>query len=80
MKPYKAVKNELTTNTQGIILRGTRIVIPAALHQRAIDIAHESHLGLEKSKSLIREKIWFPQTDNRVKDIVEQCVACEATG
>ena len=70
------MKNELTTNTQGIILRGTRIVIPAALQQRAIDIARETHLEIEKTKSLLREKIWFPQIDNRVKDTTEQCRAC----
>ena len=80
VKPYKAVRNELTTNAQGIKLRGTRIVIPAALHQRAIDIEHKSHLGIEKTKSLIREKIWFPEIGNRVKDTIEQCVACQATG
>ena len=67
VKPFKAVKNELTSTTHGVILRGTRIVIPAALQQRAIDIAHETHLEIEKTKSLIREKIWFPQ-------IVSVCV------
>ena len=78
VKAFKAVKNELTTTTQGIILRGTRIVIPAVLQQRAIDIAHESRLGIEKKKSLIREKIWFPQIDSRVKDTIEQCITCQA--
>ena len=68
VKPFKAVKNELTTTTQGKILRGTRIVIPAVLQQKATDIAHESHLGIKKTKSLIREKIWFPQIDSQVKD------------
>ena len=80
VKPFKAVKNELTTTAQGIILRETRIVIPAVLQQQAIDIAHESHLGIEKTKSLIREKIWFPQIDSRVKDTIEQCITCQAVG
>ena len=76
VKPSKAVKNELTSTTHGVILRGTRIVIPAALQQRAIDIAHETHLGIEKTKSLIREKIWFPQIDNRVKNTIAKCTIC----
>ena len=80
VKPFKAVKNELTTTIQGIILRGTRIVIPAVLQQQAIDIAYESHLGIEKTKPLIREKIWFPQIDSRVKDTIEQCITCQAVG
>ena len=80
VKPFKSVKNELTTTTQGIILRGTRIVIPAALQQGAIDIPHEAHLGIEKTKSLICQKIWFPQIDSRVKDTIEQGIACQAVG
>ena len=80
VKPFKAVKNERTTTTQGIILRGTRIVIQAVLTQPAIDTAHESHLRIEKTKSLIREKIWFPQIDSRVKDTIEQCITCQAGG
>ena len=38
VKPFKVVKNELTSTTHGVMLRGTRNVIPAALQQRAIDI------------------------------------------
>ena len=46
VKPYKAIKDELTVTSRGIILRGPRIVNPQSLQQRAIDIAHESHLEL----------------------------------
>ena len=35
VKQFKAVKNELTSTTDGVILRGTRIVIPSSLQQRA---------------------------------------------
>ena len=70
VKHFKPVKEELTTTSQGIVLRGTRIVIPAVLQQRTIDLAHQTHLGIDKTKSLIREKIWFPQIDNRVKSTV----------
>ena len=74
VKPFKAVKNEHEEP------RGTRIVIPAALQQRAIDIAHETHLGIEKTKSLIREKIWFPQIGNQVKNTIAKCTTCQAVG
>ena len=57
-KTVQSRKNELTSTTLGVVFRGIRIVIPAALQQHAIDIyiAHETHLGIEKTKSLIREK------------------------
>ena len=80
VKPFKPVKEELTTTSQGIVLRGTRIVIPAVLQQRTIDLAHQAHLGIDKTKSLIREKIWFPQIDNRVKSTIDHCLPCQAVG
>ena len=66
--------------SQGIILRGSRIVLPESLQQRAIDLAHETHPGLTKTKALIREKIWFPDIDKLVKNTINRCIACQATG
>ena len=43
VKPYKDVKDELTITPQNIILRGSRIVLPESLQQKAIDIAHDTH-------------------------------------
>ena len=47
---YKAIKDELSIGAQNFILRGSRIVIPLSLPQKVIDIAHESHQGLSKTK------------------------------
>ena len=56
VKQYKPIKDEITIGSNNIILRGSRIIIPDALRQRAIDIAHESHQGISKTKALLREK------------------------
>ena len=80
VKPYKQIKDELTVTSQGIVLRGNRIVIPQSLQQRAIDIAHDTHLGLSKTKALLREKIWFPHIDQQVKKTLEGCISCQAVG
>ena len=52
VKPFKSVKDELTIGQNNIVLCGTRIVLPASLRQRAINIAHKFHQGLSKTKSL----------------------------
>ena len=78
VRPYKSIKDELTVTSKGVILRGSRKVMPKSLQQRAIDIAHETHPGLTKTKALIREKIWFPNIDKMVKDTVDRCIACQA--
>jgi len=39
----------------------TRIVIPTAL--KVIQLAHEGHQGIVKTKALLRSKVWFPNID-----------------
>ena len=74
------VKDELTINTDfDLVLRNNRIVIPASLRERTIDIAHEGHQGVVKTKQLLREKVWFPGIDSIVERKIKQCMPCQAT-
>lgn len=75
---YVHVKNELTT-CSGIVLRGTRIVLPSILQQRAVELAHVGHQGVVKTKMLLREKVWFPAIDSMAERQVKSCLACQAT-
>ena len=80
LERFRHVKEELTVGTQNIVLRGHRIVIPVSLQQRAIDIAHEQHQGISRTKSLLREKIWFPGIDDMVQNTISTCISCQAVG
>ena len=61
------LKNELTVSASGnFILCGTRIVVPKSL---------QGYQGLVKTKSLLREKVCFPNTDNLVESKVKSCKA-----
>ena len=70
----------MTVTTIGIILHGSRILVPKSLQQLAIDIAYEGHLGISKTKALLREKIWFPNIANMVKQTIDGCIPCQAVG
>ena len=69
VKPYRLIKDELMIGKQNVILRGSKIVIPTSLQQKAVDIAHESHQGISKTKALLREKVWFSGIDKLVKKL-----------
>ena len=46
LKRFEPIKDELTINhDNGILLQGTRIIIPTSLIKRVIQIAHEGHQG-----------------------------------
>ncbi len=78
LKPYIHVKDELSVSPEGILLRGTRIVIPETLQQQTIKLAHDGHQGLTKCKMLLREKVWFPSMDKKAEEIISQCIYCAA--
>ena len=78
-KQFKKVEKELSVTDDGIVLRGTRIVMPKALREKTVEIAHEGHLGIVKTKGLIREKVWFPGIDKLVENKTKSCIACQAT-
>ena len=68
LKQFAKVINDLTVNVEtNLILCGNRIVIPTSHQQPAIDIAHEGHLRMVKTKRLLCEKVWFPGIEEKVK-------------
>ncbi|XP_042144342.1 uncharacterized protein K02A2.6-like [Ixodes scapularis] len=72
------MKAELTLTPEGLILRGTRLVLPTGLQKRAVQLAHRGHQGIVKTKQLLREKVWFPGMDNLVHMLVKSCLPCQA--
>lgn len=47
------------------------------LQERIVDIAHEGHLDMVKTKALLREKVWFPCMDKMVETKVKACLPCQ---
>ena len=73
---WQKVKDELTAGSPPVMLRGTRIAVPSKLQERVVNLAHEGHQGVVKTKSLLREKVWFPGIDKMVEKKVQLCCAC----
>lgn len=74
------MKDELAVSATGnLILRGTCIVIPKSLQEHVVNLAQEGHQGLMKTKSLLREKVWFPNIDKLAESKVKSCNACLIT-
>ena len=76
---FKNVKDSLCVNSDhNIILNGNLIVIPKSLQQTVINIAHEGHQGISKTKALLRSKVWFPNMNAAVETAVKSCIPCQA--
>lgn len=81
LKLFNQFNDELTVNSDAsVILRGNRIVVPASLQKKALALAHEGHQGIVKTKKLLREKVWFPKIEEMAKQMIDDCIACQANG
>ena len=77
LKPYYSIFDELT-KVDGVILRGSQIVIPESLQTDIIGLAHEGHQYAEKTLQLLRQTCWFPGMRKQVLSYVESCLPCNA--
>ena len=64
----------------GRIFRTNRIVIPTSLQRKVIKAEHDlGHLGMTKTKQMLREKYRFPTRNSVVEQIIGQCYECQVT-
>lgn len=70
---YYEAQGELST-CSGLVLIGSRIVVPKPLQTEVTNIVHEGHIGFSKSFDRANEYVWWP--DMR-RDIAEKCAKCD---
>ena len=76
---YRQVRYALMVNEDGnLVLRDYQLVIPSTLQQRAVELAHERHQGMSKTKAFLRTKVWFTGADAAVEEAVRSCKPCQA--
>ncbi len=73
---YRHIAGELCVIGQ-IILRGTRIVFPQLLRGRALQLAHDDHLGVIGTKQHLRTKVWWSGMDRAAERFVRACHGCQ---
>ena len=77
LTPFRFVWPKLSV-AAGLLLRGERIVLPKSLVADAISIAHEGHMGIQKTKQYLRTGLWFPNMDSLAESSVRKCLPCQA--
>ena len=77
LTPFRPVWAELSMGA-GLLFRGERVVLPQGLVKDAIRLAHEGHMGVQKTKQYLRSSVWFPKMDSLIKAAISQCIPCQA--
>jgi hypothetical protein len=72
---YRVVKSDLTTK-EGVLFKGTRIVVPANVRDQLLQRLHATHLGIVKMKSIARRFFWWPGVGQSIETVAALCEAC----
>lgn len=77
-KAFIAKKDDLYID-QGVILWGYRVIVPTTLRKPLLEQVHQTHLGIVKTKSILRSYVWWPQIDKDIENLIKGCEACVMT-
>ena len=75
IKPYYNIRHSLSLDS-GCLLIGNRVVIPEKYRLYALNLMHESHLGMTKMKATARCYVWWPGINQQIEDMVNNCDDC----
>lgn len=76
LKPYFKKRNELSVE-QNCILLGNKVIIPKSLQKEVLDLFHEQHNGIVRSKMLMRSYCWWPNMTLDIEKYVSTCSQCQ---
>ncbi|MCP4495030.1 MAG: hypothetical protein GY820_48170, partial [Gammaproteobacteria bacterium] len=60
LRPYHLISTELSLEDGFLTRNDERIVMPAALQRRLLQLAHVAHPGIVRMKRKLRETYWWP--------------------
>lgn len=75
LSPYWNYREELGVQ-EGLLLTGSRIVVPDSMKPRILVQLHAAHQGMEKTKLLARSSIFWVRLNQDIEKMVSECTTC----
>ncbi|KAI5726039.1 hypothetical protein M8J77_023179 [Diaphorina citri] len=73
--PYFHVRHEISF-CDGLLMRGSRIIVPQALKNDMLHKCHKGHLGMNKAKLRAQNAVWWPNMLRDIEDFIKNCPVC----
>jgi hypothetical protein len=77
IRQFYAFRDELVVQ-EGILMKGTRVVVPAKLQPEYLAELHKGHPGVEATKARARECVYWHNISKDIENTVASCKTCNA--
>ena len=75
-REYWPYRDELSCQN-GVLYRGTRVIIPMSMRRAMLEKLHASHQGIEASRKKSRDHMFWPTISTDIKNTVDRCSVCQ---
>ncbi|UYV79867.1 K02A2.6-like [Cordylochernes scorpioides] len=72
---YWPAKDDFSVEN-GILLKGSRYVIPENIRKVLLQRIHEGHLGIVKCRERAKGSVWWPRITSEIEEMVRTCPMC----
>ncbi|XP_030831434.1 uncharacterized protein LOC115920236 [Strongylocentrotus purpuratus] len=76
LREFWSYRDEIGVS-QGVLFKGSRVIIPKTLREDILRQLHLGHMGIESTRRLARETVFWPHINKDIEQIVKQCAACQ---
>jgi transposase InsO family protein len=76
VRPFWHSRENITVQN-GLLLYGSRIIVPSSLRHETMIALHAGHLGVAKCRSKARQSVWWPKIGADIDKYVNSCQTCQ---
>ncbi|XP_064475528.1 uncharacterized protein K02A2.6-like [Ornithodoros turicata] len=76
LRRYASLSGELSV-VRGLLLRGSRLVVPPVLRNEILERLHTGHQGITRCRARARESAWWPGISLELQDYIRRCPTCQ---
>ena len=77
IRPYWSYRDDMAV-IDSVVLKGRHIIVPQDLQQQVLDQLHLNHMGIEKTKLLMCQSVYWVKINTNIEYHIKSCITCLA--
>jgi len=74
---YKSMWDNISIESDLLIYDGCRIIVPLAQRKRILQVLHDSHSGIGKTRKLAQQLYYWPGINQDIANLISSCEKCQ---